>query len=31
VPNSHLGGSEWELAPSVESIPIGSKLWKKGM
>lgn len=31
VPNSHLGGSEWELAPSVQSIPIGSKLWKKGM
>eukprot|EP00980_Cylindrotheca_fusiformis_P004598 scaffold982_cov139-Cylindrotheca_fusiformis.AAC.11 len=31
VPNSHLGGSEWELAPSVESIPIGSKLWKLGM
>ena len=31
VPNSHLGGSEWELAPSVEKIPMGSKLWKKGM
>lgn len=31
VPNSHLGGSEWELAPSVESIPLGSRLWKQGM
>jgi hypothetical protein len=31
VPNSHLGGSEWELAPSVESIPLGSALWKQGM
>jgi hypothetical protein len=31
VPNSHLGGSEWELAPSVESVPFGSQLWKKGM
>mmetsp|Transcript_15897 Transcript_15897/g.38970 ORF Transcript_15897/g.38970 Transcript_15897/m.38970 type:complete len:151 (+) Transcript_15897:707-1159(+) len=31
VPNSHLGGEEWELAPSVESIPLGSKLWKFGM
>ncbi|KAL3938949.1 MAG: hypothetical protein SGBAC_006231 [Bacillariaceae sp.] len=31
VPNSHLGGKEWELAPSVESIPFGSKLWKFGM
>ncbi|CAJ1960921.1 unnamed protein product [Cylindrotheca closterium] len=31
VPNSHLGGEEWELAPSVESIPFGSKLWKFGM
>lgn len=31
VPNSHLGGSEWELAPAVDAIPIGSRLWKKGM
>lgn len=31
VPNSHIGGSEWELAPAVESIPFGSKLWKQGM
>ena len=31
VPNSHLGGNEWELAPSVDSIPLGSRLWKKGM
>jgi hypothetical protein len=31
VPNSHRGGTEWELAPSVESIPFGSRLWKVGM
>lgn len=31
IPNDHLGGSEWELAPRVDSIPIGSKLWKRGM
>ena len=34
VPNSHLkeeSNSEWELAPSCESIPIGSQLWKIGM
>lgn len=31
VPNSHLGGSEWELAPAVDAIPIGSRLWKNGM
>lgn len=31
VPNSHLGGSEWELAPAVDSIPFGSRLWKNGM
>lgn len=31
VPNSHLGGSEWELAPAVEEIPFGSRLWKNGM
>jgi len=31
VPNDHLGGSEWELAPRVDSIPLGSKLWKWGM
>jgi hypothetical protein len=32
VPNSHLkGDGEWELAPSVSSVPVGSKLWKKGM
>ena len=31
IPNSHLGGSGWELAPSVESIPFGSQLWKLGM
>ena len=32
VPNSHLDGDgEWELAPSVSSVPFGSKLWKKGM
>lgn len=35
VPNSHLpdddGTRDWELAPPVSSIPIGSRLWKKGM
>jgi len=31
VPNAYLGGEEWELAPSVEKIPLGSKLWKFGM
>ncbi|KAG7361173.1 protein of unknown function DUF4336 containing protein [Nitzschia inconspicua] len=32
VPNSHLNDSgEWELAPSVSSVPIGSLLWKQGM
>jgi hypothetical protein len=31
VPNDHLGGSEWELAPRVDFIPLGSKLWKRGM
>lgn len=31
VPNSHLGGSEWELAPAVDTIPFGSRLWKNGM
>ena len=32
VPNSHLeGDKEWELAPAVETIPLGSRLWKKGM
>jgi hypothetical protein len=33
VPNSNLGagGDEWELAPKVHSIPIGSRLWKFGM
>ena len=34
VPNSHLpdvGTKEWELAPPVSSIPIKSRLWKKGM
>jgi hypothetical protein len=32
IPNSHLernGG--WELAPSVPSIPLGTRLWKQGM
>ena len=31
VPNSHLGGVEWELAPKVNSIPFASRLWKNGM
>ena len=31
VPNEHLGGSEWELAPRVDSIPVGSKFWKRAM
>lgn len=31
IPNSHLGGSEWELAPAVDSVPFGSRLWKNGM
>jgi Domain of unknown function (DUF4336) len=31
VPNDHLGGSEWELAPRVDSIPLGTKLWKRAM
>ena len=31
IPNSHLGGSAWELAPPVDSIPFGSRLWKRGM
>lgn len=31
IPNSHLGGTEWELAPSVEKVPLGSRLWKFGM
>jgi len=35
IPNSHLSSSNdsgpWELAPSVEKVPIGSKLWKQGM
>lgn len=31
IPNSHLGGSEWELAPAMDSIPLGSQLWKFGM
>jgi hypothetical protein len=32
VPNSHLkSDGEWELAPAVTSIPIGSKLWKNAM
>ncbi|KAL3912620.1 MAG: hypothetical protein SGARI_001061 [Bacillariaceae sp.] len=32
VPNSHLEGpKDWELAPSVNGIPIGSRLWKQGM
>ena len=33
VPNSHLEESakDWELAPSVDGIPIGSRLWKQGM
>jgi hypothetical protein len=30
-PNSHLGESEWELSPSVDGIPLGSKAWKFGM
>lgn len=35
VTNSNLESSDtngpWELAPSVDSIPLGSKLWKVGM
>ncbi|KAL3924442.1 MAG: hypothetical protein SGILL_001039 [Bacillariaceae sp.] len=32
VPNSNLqGDKEWELAPTVETIPLGSRLWKQGM
>ena len=33
VPNSHLPIDDpaWELAPPVDGIPIGSKLWKLGM
>jgi len=32
VPNSQYdGGSEWELAPSVDSIPLGTQLWKQAM
>jgi Domain of unknown function (DUF4336) len=35
VTNSHLRDDEisgpWELAPPVDSVPIGSKLWKLGM
>jgi hypothetical protein len=32
VPNSEFGQNDaWELAPVVQDIPIGSRLWKKGM
>ncbi|GKZ00318.1 hypothetical protein MPSEU_000984700 [Mayamaea pseudoterrestris] len=32
VPNSQFGQDDsWELAPVVDKIPIGSKLWKFGM
>jgi hypothetical protein len=32
VPNSEFGRNDaWELAPVVAEIPIGSRLWKKGM
>jgi hypothetical protein len=31
IPNSNIGEKEWELAPAVEEIPVGSKLWKFGM
>jgi hypothetical protein len=32
VPNSEFGRNDaWELAPVVQDIPIGSRLWKKGM
>ena len=32
VPNSHLEGpKDWELAPSVPGVPLGSRLWKQGM
>jgi hypothetical protein len=34
VPNSHLPDvnvQNWELAPPVSTIPVGSRLWKKGM
>jgi len=34
IPNSHLESTEltsWELAPSVDTIPLGSRAWKFGM
>jgi hypothetical protein len=32
VPNSEFGRNDaWELAPVVSDIPVGSRLWKKGM
>jgi hypothetical protein len=32
VPNSEFGRNDaWELAPVVQNIPIGSRLWKTGM
>lgn len=32
VPNSEFGRDDsWELAPSVEDVPLGSRLWKFGM
>jgi hypothetical protein len=32
MPNSHLkDDGEWELAPSVSSVPLGSKIWKRAM
>ncbi len=32
VPNSQFGRDDtWELAPLVEKVPLGSKLWKVGM
>lgn len=32
IPNKWLGADDrWELAPEVEEVPIGSKLWKFGM
>lgn len=32
VPNSEFGRNDsWELAPLVDSVPVGSRLWKFGM
>ena len=32
VPNAQFGRDDsWELAPTVDSIPVGSRLWKFGM